>query len=1008
MATTGFTFINTSAGMAVNFTAHNDDLYKNIRVQVTDVHDSTHGATAVAPSSEQNPTGASHGSFSKGAYIGAAFTSIPVVSGTSFTLRAGVTYKAKVFLAGHPIPATAGGTDFHLDETYVPPPVASDYAVTLNHYNKGFKLAISLADATNPAGITSYSVVVTDTDNMTWFNTFTGSELVETLIKCDGDAPPETSDTTDSEGLTNGDSYEVQVVGINVTSGVIDAPSFHVVPRTVPNVPASFGVDVGKDVTGSNYAVDANGVYVNATSDGDCIEVSLTAADAIDADSPDLAYVVQVGTKCKYYTSAPTDLVITTGDAGWYADIASVTVPLAAHVTALAADSSATLAASAGSETLTLANGTEVAVSAYVYNKWGMGTRSAVLDRTPSTRPAAPTGSALVGALVPTGGPGSGKIAVSITAENNGGAVLGGQIANDFKYTFTLDDGINTTTQESELAMADATGGVYELIGLDDGTEYTVSVVAENINAQSASLALGSFTPRDAPGAPDLTGFTAAPHKDAKSDLGSGNASGTGASNFIAANGANNITYQYQMNVNSDFSGAHAADVSGVDLMSPAFDTLNDAGVALTDGTEYYLRVSGINEERERGPYVTYKVSGADQLIVPSVPPAVDARAMDPSIAVIQSHGSLKVQLGTGDGLVIDNGGYPINDYEIEARNDSGNFVETKTVSATNGVASGTFDFSALPTNGQGTTQAGDDVQGTEAYHNFSIRVRASSTVYGYDDANGAAYTGPDATSGTFSVTNDVRPITINAAATDTTGTGDNIRGDLAYSLSIPHGFQYAPLNNTLLYRLEGDEWTQATAGAVIAKSGFDTIVADASAVTPTSVRQILPGSTPDTTLDLGTVATGLLLGSEYKLVITATSKDTYASASAPIPMPAVESPTSTLIAKPFLDVTSGVITISSNGSELDDSFILSTQGNEWAIQNIKTSLVLSEPNAYGNNNPPFTQYRDVNDSVVGSLKSTVTPSNFNGGGNYLALTENDSGATIKLNGSIANNTLGA
>ena len=115
MATTGFTFINTSAGMAVNFTAAEADIGKNIRAQITDVHDSSHGATAVAPSSVQNPTGATHGTFSKGAYVGSAFTSIPVVSGTNFTLRAGVTYKAKVFLDGSPLEHTAGSGEYHRD-----------------------------------------------------------------------------------------------------------------------------------------------------------------------------------------------------------------------------------------------------------------------------------------------------------------------------------------------------------------------------------------------------------------------------------------------------------------------------------------------------------------------------------------------------------------------------------------------------------------------------------------------------------------------------------------------------------------------------------------------------------------------------------------------------------------------------------------------------------------------------------------------------------------------------
>ena len=157
-----FTFINTSAGMAVNFTADAGAIGKNLRVQVTDVHEDSHGTTAVAPTSTQQETGATHGTFSIGAYVGATFTSVPVSSGTNFTLRSGVIYKAKVFIDGAPMLHTAGGTEYSIDTEYLAPPVATDYIVDLNHSNKGFKIEIALrtTEAVNPSCIKKYSVVV--------------------------------------------------------------------------------------------------------------------------------------------------------------------------------------------------------------------------------------------------------------------------------------------------------------------------------------------------------------------------------------------------------------------------------------------------------------------------------------------------------------------------------------------------------------------------------------------------------------------------------------------------------------------------------------------------------------------------------------------------------------------------------------------------------------------------------------------------------------------------------
>ena len=860
---------------------------------------------------------------------------------------------------------------------------------------------------------------------MTWFHTFdvdaTGV-LAETEIKCDGAAPADSSNTTSDAGLTNGNSYEVQVVGINDTSGVIDAPSFHVVPRTTPNKPTLTG-KVGKDVTGADYTMTGN-AYNNATSQGKCIEVSLSAAAAADSASPDIAYILQVGSLYKYYTSAPDDLIITDGETGWYASEATMKQPLDSYVLSVVNNGLTTdLDPAAGSQTLSLVNGTPYEVKAYTYNKWGLGASSfPAISLTPSTRPDAPQGSGKVGAVDATGagtgdGPGTQKIAVTITAEDDGGAPLGGQEDDGHKYTFTLVDGNSvTTTQVFPDALADDDARVYELINLTNGTSYAVSVVAENANAQSASLDLGSFIPRDQPGVPDLANFTAAPHLDDQSPSDWADdvyAKGINNGTFIDAMGADNITYQYQLSTSSDFTDIKD-DVSGVGLTAPEFKDLGDLGLA--NGANYYLRVFGVNEHNEKGEATTYTTGATPQPIRPSKPPSVDASGFAPTVGITQSHSVLKIDLKKAltdvGGVDEDLGGYSDNtvyritvtNAEDTTSNNAFSHSVERTYAEITADTDNVFVFGVLDT----TTSS----QGLETYHRFTMKVEAKNAIYD-------TYMAPDAAtiaSGSFYVTNQLRTITIAPTNPTISGAGDAIRGEFDGSVSIPHGYQYPPLANDLSYVLQGDEWTQATADAAIAKTGsFSDMSSTAGTKSaPATTQRIEGGDTADATLDLGSVGSSLLLGSDYRLKLSPVSKDTYSGDT--IAMSDIYSGMHRLTAKPFLEVAGNVVTISSNGSALDDSFILSTQGSAWAIQNIKAgaaagaagqqgTLQLSTTGLYGDNNPPFTQYKYITSSgsAVGSLKSTVTPTNFNSSVNYLALTENANGATIKLNGSIVN-----
>ena len=436
-------------------------------------------------------------------------------------------------------------------------------------------------------------------------------------------------------------------------------------------------------------------------------------------------------------------------------------------------------------------------------------------------------------------------------------------------------------------------------------------------------------------------------------------------------------------------------------MTGPEFKDLGDLGLA--NGADYYLRVFGVNEHNEKGTPTTYKTDAAPQLIRPSKPPSVDASGFVNTVGITQSHSALKIDLKKAltdaGGVKKDNGGYPITSYKITASNTDSDYPVSEEVELTASQVAGDDNF-VFPALDHNTIS-----QGKSSYHMFKIEIEAKNSVY-------TTYMAPnDATiaSDSFYVTNDLRSITIDQPVTSTLGNGDTIRGQLAYSLTIPNGIQYPPLTDTVTFSLEGKQFTQSIPGGIIAKpSDFTELTSTARTEnTPSDTRDMILSSTNATTpMDLSTVGTDLLLGSDYRLRVSPTSKDTYSLVTIPM-TDVVQSVASTLSVKPFLEVAGNVVTISSNGSALDDSFVLSTQNSQWSIQNIQPSLTLSTTGLYGDNNPPFTQYI-TSGSAVGSLKTRVTLSNFNGAGNYLALTENDNGATIKLNGSITNNTLGA
>jgi hypothetical protein len=107
---------------------------------------------------------------------------------------------------------------------------------------------------------------------------------------------------------------------------------------------------------------------------------------------------------------------------------------------------------------------------------------------------------------------------------------------------------------------------------------------------------------------------------------------------------------------------------------------------------------------------------------------------------------------------------------------------------------------------------------------------------------------------------------------------------------------------------------------------------------------------------------------------------------------------------KPTIEVASDgnggngkIVSISSNGSELQTTFALDSSASNSGITDLTTTIVNSTTVVYNNGNPPFTLYNDVNGNEL-LLKSTAayTPV---GGDNFLIVTENNAGASISLNG---------
>lgn len=369
---------------------------------------------------------------------------------------------------------------------------------------------------------------------------------------------------------------------------------------------------------------------------------------------------------------------------------------------------------------LSLTNGTSYSVSVTATNAGGTSSPSTSENATPVTVPGAPS----VTSVTPT------NAALTVTwgapASNGGSSIMA--------YTVNADDGTTTTT-------CDWTSGplTCDVVGLDNGTSYSVTVVATNAAGDSVASSAVSATPRTTPDAPDAPDVTVANHSLVVSWTAPVSDGGAAITQYV-------VTATAGSSVKTCTTSSLTCTVTG-----------------LTNGTEYSVTVSASNVA---GSSSDSSPTLAIPSTVPSAPTNVAAsRVLDTITVTWTAPGS--------------NGGDPITGYTVTAvASDSSDDVTCSwsagdgalTCDLTGVVNTANYLISVVATNSNGdsaasnsTSSAGYSVPGaptivsiTPGNTQLTVVITPGTTGglaitnYVYSLDNGATYIAFDATTGPF------------------------------------------------------------------------------------------------------------------------------------------------------------------------------------------------------------------------------------------------------------------
>lgn len=561
------------AGVRANFTYAAG--ITQIQLTVTDQADVVH----VSGDLPQNTT-TGHGAMTKTIYVDVNSTSAFAI------LESGVAPVFFDFVEGsvYNIVAKFGVLSETGTYTHTLPPVSADYGTVISHGNETLTIALT-ATNNNSANITNYLVTIMGVDKQGASATFQKSFPAD----ASGNIIESVDGTGSGFGLAgfvgkfqNGLLLEIVIAAQNAAGYEFESVTYQTFPTSKANEPTL--------IIKSGSATIDDYIHNNET-DEDLFVQIIPGVQILNAY--DLFYILAINKQSGgklYKRFVPSDFMVqlgellSNGSAGWTVQASGIP-------------------ADGETETpLVLVDGTE-----YTFDCWAEninGQSPPILSAntgTPSGLPAKPTASTSVGS---SNSVASETIRVTINGEPNSGNTLNnGTIITAYKITV----GVNETTVAfpAGFDVTNATAPFTDIAGLNNGTDYSVSVIAVNANGDSVSVDAPNAIPRTDPSAPTFTGGNdnaggaAFPVQGAASTLAGNQVQGnvdTLTNNEAGGDLVGNIKYVFEVSDNSSFNDitATSSNIAGV--------TQNTFS-GLVDGTLYYMRVKAVNEFSESSAY---------------------------------------------------------------------------------------------------------------------------------------------------------------------------------------------------------------------------------------------------------------------------------------------------------------------------------------------------------------------------------------------------------------------
>jgi titin len=375
------------------------------------------------------------------------------------------------------------------------------------------------ATSGNAQALLSFTAPASGGSPITGYDVSTDNGVTWSALTTVGTAPV----TATVTGLTNGTGYTIKVRARNVLGNGAASTGVGVTPKSTPSAPGNLTATPGNGTVSLSFSPPAsdggspivryemsidlgahwstivaggvNPITANPTGfvNGTLYTIWIRGVNAVGGGAY-AAVTVMPGTP----PSAPGSLTATPGNGQIGLSFTAPTSNGGAAITGYeyTTDNGAswhsltTTGSGPYSATLTgLTNGTAYTIQVRAINGVGSGTASATVVATPRTVPAAPA------TLTVTPGNGTVLLSFSPPADDGGSPVT--------SYQGSLDGVTWSTLSASGTNPITAT-----MVGLTNGTTYTISVRAVNASGNGLSSAGVQATPRTVPGAPTLVSAT--------------------------------------------------------------------------------------------------------------------------------------------------------------------------------------------------------------------------------------------------------------------------------------------------------------------------------------------------------------------------------------------------------------------------------------------------------------------------------------------------------------------